>query len=65
MDNPGRGAGKATSEGYRRASFYNISRMDLSKLGETGSKDNLEYTQGIFKDAREIFEYFNFAEFIV
>jgi len=46
-------------------SFYNISQMNLSKLGESGIKDNLEsYLQGFSKDAREIFEYFNFADFI-
>ncbi len=46
-------------------SFFNISKMDLSKLGESSIKDNLEsYLQGFSKDAREIFEYFNFAEFI-
>jgi len=45
--------------------FYNISKMDLSKLGEAGIKDNLEsYIQGFSKDARDIFEYFNFSEFI-
>jgi len=46
-------------------SFFNISKMDLSKLGESDIKANLEsYIQGFSKDAREIFEYFNFAEFI-
>ncbi len=46
-------------------SFFNISKMDLSKLGESGIKDNLEsYIQGFSKDGREIFEYFNFGEFI-
>ena len=46
-------------------SFFNISKMDLSKLGEAGIKDNLEsYIQGYSKDAREIFEHFKFAEFI-
>lgn len=46
-------------------SFFNTSKMDLSKLGETGIKDNLDnYIQGFSKDAREIFEYFNFGEFI-
>ena len=46
-------------------SFFNISKMDLSKLGESGIKDNLEsYIQGFSKDAREIFEFFNFNEFI-
>ncbi|GJL67010.1 MAG: hypothetical protein NPIRA05_19810 [Nitrospirales bacterium] len=45
--------------------FFNTSKMDLSTLGETGIKANLEnYIQGFSKDAREIFEYFNFAEFI-
>jgi type I restriction enzyme M protein len=46
-------------------SFFNTSKMDLSKLGESGIKANLQsYLQGFSKDAREIFEYFNFAEFI-
>jgi len=46
-------------------SFYNISKMDLSKLGESGIKDNLEsYIQGFSKDAREIFEHLKFADFI-
>jgi len=46
-------------------SFFNTSKMDLSKLGESDIKDNLEsYIQGFSKDAREIFEYFNFSEFI-
>jgi len=45
--------------------FFNISRMDLSKLGEAGIKDNLEsYIQSFSADAREIFEHFKFAEFI-
>ncbi len=46
-------------------SFFNTSKMDLSKLGENGIKDNLlSYIQSFSSDAREIFEYFNFAEFI-
>ena len=46
-------------------SFFNISKMDLAKLGESGIKDNLEsYIQGFSKDAREIFEYFKFGDFI-
>lgn len=46
-------------------SFFNTSKMDLSKLGESGIKANLQsYIQCFSKDAREIFEYFNFAEFI-
>jgi type I restriction enzyme M protein len=45
--------------------FFNISKMDLSKLGETGIKANLEnYIQGFSKDAREIFEHFKFMDFI-
>ena len=47
------------------ATFFNVSPMDLSKLGEAGIKDNLEtYIQSFSRDAREIFEYFKFAEFI-
>tara|TARA_R110001599_G_C12276626_1_gene662557 strand:- start:22173 stop:24521 length:2349 start_codon:yes stop_codon:yes gene_type:complete len=46
-------------------SFFNTSKMDLSKLGESGIKDNLDsYLQSFSKDAREIFEYFNFSEFV-
>lgn len=45
--------------------FVNTSKMDLSKLGESGIQANLiSYVQAFSKDAREIFEYFNFAEFI-
>lgn len=46
-------------------SFFNVSKMDLSKLGESGIAANLEsYIQGFSKDAREIFEHFKFNEFI-
>lgn len=46
-------------------SFYNLSKMDLSKLGESGIKANLEsYLQGFSQDAREIFEHFKFSDFI-
>lgn len=46
-------------------SFFNISKIDLSKLGEAGIAANLEsYIQGFSKEAREIFEHFKFAEFI-
>lgn len=46
-------------------SFFNTSKMDLSKLGESGIKSNLEsYIQSFSKDAREIFEHFKFLEFI-
>ncbi|WP_239234114.1 type I restriction-modification system subunit M [Candidatus Nitrotoga sp. BS] len=45
--------------------FFNTSKMDLSKLGEAGIAANLEsYIQGFSKDAREIFEHFKFTEFI-
>ena len=45
--------------------FFNTSKMDLSRLGESGIQANLiSYIQSFSKDAREIFEYFNFAEFI-
>jgi type I restriction enzyme M protein len=56
---------RATQIDGQSLSFFNTSKMDMSKLGEAGIKDNLEsYIQGFSKDAREIFEYFNFAEFI-
>jgi type I restriction enzyme M protein len=56
---------RATQTDGQSLSFFNTSKMDLSKLGEAGIKANLEsYLQGFSKDAREIFEYFNFAEFI-
>jgi len=46
-------------------SFFNTSPMDLSTLGESGIKPNLErYIQCFSKDAREIFDHFKFAEFI-
>lgn len=48
-----------------QAQFFNASPMDLSKLGEADIKDNLEsYIQAFSQDAREIFEYFKFSEFI-
>ena len=46
-------------------SFFNTSKMDLSKLGESGIAANLEsYLLSFSKDAREIFEHFKFLEFI-
>jgi len=46
-------------------SFFNTSKMDLGKLGETNIAANLEsYIQSFSRDAREIFEHFKFAEFI-
>ena len=48
-----------------KLSFFNTSKMDLGKLGEADIKDNLtSYIQSFSRDAREIFEYFNFYEFI-
>lgn len=48
-----------------KLSFYNTSEMDLSTLGASGIKDNLEsYIQCFSRDAREIFEHFKFGEFI-
>ena len=45
--------------------FYNISPMDISKMGQSDIKDNLNtYVQSFFKDAREIFEHFKFEEFV-
>jgi type I restriction enzyme M protein len=42
-------------------SFYNTSKMDLNKLGETGVSQNLEsYVQSFSPTAREIFEHFDF-----
>lgn len=60
---------EAQEKPLRRAagglSFFNTSKMDLSKLGEAGIKANLEsYLQGFSTDAREIFEHFKFAEFL-
>src|SRR5690554_2410243 len=56
---------RATQINGDMLSFYNVSKMDLSKLGRDDIKANLEsYIQGFSKDAREIFEYFNFAEFL-
>lgn len=56
---------RATKADGKTLSFYNTSKMDLSKLGQDDIKDNLEsYIQSFSKDAREIFEYFNFAEFL-
>lgn len=45
--------------------FFNTSKMDLSKLGEANIKENLEsYVQSFSRHGREIFEYFNFSEFV-
>ncbi|WP_196140639.1 class I SAM-dependent DNA methyltransferase [Aliikangiella sp. G2MR2-5] len=44
-----------------KLSFYNTSKMDLNKLGETAVAQNLEsYVQSFSPNAREIFEHFDF-----
>lgn len=44
-----------------KLSFYNTSKMDLKRLGETGIASNLEtYIQSFSPNAREIFEHFDF-----
>jgi type I restriction enzyme M protein len=49
-----------------KLSFYNTSKMDLNKLGETGVAENLEnYVQSFSPNAREIFEHFDFFNTIV
>ncbi|RRJ82606.1 type I restriction-modification system subunit M [Aestuariirhabdus litorea] len=41
--------------------FYNSSRLDLARLGETHTLDNLDsYVRAFSNDAREIFEQFSF-----
>ncbi len=46
-------------------SFCNTSPMDLSKLGSSDIKSNLlTYVDSFSTDAREIFEYFRFDEFV-
>ncbi|MDF4634942.1 class I SAM-dependent DNA methyltransferase [Vibrio parahaemolyticus] len=44
-----------------KLSFYNTSKIDLNRLGETGVASNLEsYIQSFSPNAREIFEHFDF-----
>ncbi|NKI16890.1 SAM-dependent DNA methyltransferase [Spongiibacter sp. KMU-166] len=46
--------------------FYNTSQMDLGKLGQNQVLENLEsYIHSFSPDAREIFDYFSFTEFLV
>ena len=64
MSLPAEAAEKLVLRATKQA-FFNTSPMTLSKLGESGIKDNLEnYVQCFSRDAREIFEYFNFDEFV-
>ncbi len=65
MELPEEAAEKLLMRATNEQKFFNTSKMDLSKLGESGIQANLtSYIQAFSKDAREIFEYFNFAEFI-
>ncbi|MGY8775117.1 class I SAM-dependent DNA methyltransferase [Spongiibacter tropicus] len=46
--------------------FYNTSHMDLGKLGQNQVLENLEsYIHSFSPDAREIFDYFSFTDFLV
>ena len=46
-------------------SFFNTSKLDLSKMGQNDIRVNLStYVQSFSKDAREIFEHFKFDEFV-
>ncbi|MCG8122751.1 MAG: type I restriction-modification system subunit M, partial [Candidatus Thiodiazotropha taylori] len=65
MDLPEEAQEKLLLRATNGLSFFNTSKMDLSKLGESGIKANLDtYLQGFSRDAREIFEHFKFAEFV-
>lgn len=45
--------------------FYNASPLNLNRLGESNTGDNLDaYVRAFSKDAREIFEHFNFVNTI-
>ena len=45
--------------------FYNVSPMTMDSIGSTQTLDNLEsYVQGFSPNAREIFEYFHFSDFL-
>ncbi|MGL5218860.1 MAG: type I restriction-modification system subunit M [Plesiomonas shigelloides] len=45
--------------------FFNISPMNLATMGQKDIKANLaKYVQSFSNDAREIFEHFNFDEFV-
>ena len=45
--------------------FYNASPMNMAAIGSTQTLDNLEkYVQGFSPNAREIFEYFHFTDFL-
>ncbi len=65
MDMPEEAKAKFLIRATGGLSFYNTSRMDLSKLGEANIAANLEsYIQSFSADGREIFEHFKFTDFI-
>ena len=65
MDLPEEAKEKLLLRATNQLSFFNHSKMDLSTLGESDIQANLlSYLHGFSKDAREIFEYFNFSEFV-
>jgi type I restriction enzyme M protein len=48
-----------------RQQFYNASPMTMASIGSTQTLDNLEgYVQGFSANAREIFEYFHFSDYL-
>jgi type I restriction enzyme M protein len=60
--------GDASDPLIRRASdqqFYNVSPMTMASIGSTQTLENLEsYVNGFSPNAREIFEYFHFSDFL-
>ena len=65
MNLPEEGLAKFLLSATGGLSFYNISPMSLETLGQKDIKANLtKYVQSFSADAREIFEYFNFTEFV-
>ena len=65
MNLPEEGLAKFLLGATNGLSFYNVSPMSLETLGQKDIKANLsKYVQSFSADAREIFEYFNFTEFV-
>lgn len=64
-DLPEEGREKMLLRATQGLSFFNTSPMDLGKMGQNDIRANLEnYVLCFSKDAREIFEHFNFSEFV-
>lgn len=62
---PEEGREKMLLRATQGLSFFNTSPMDLGKMGQNDIRANLEnYVLCFSKDAREIFEHFNFSEFV-